>query len=461
MSGIAGIVDTRGVAYPLYYALHALQHRGQEAAGISTFDGAFHIHKGFGQLSGVFDEAVLQTLPGSVGLGQVLYSEKAVRGHPESVQPLQFTFGNHFLSLSVDASLMNGDELRKEYEGRGNIFSTTSNAELIGVMIAQELNRGLDGVSAFSAVLLRLVGSYSGVALLDGVLYAFRDPLGVKPLCYGRSEGGWIVVSESVGLDILSATLVDDVGSGEILLFAGDEVEKYQFAKADHTAHCIFEYVYTARPDSVIDGILVYDARRRIGACLAKDAPEADLVSPVPDSGTAFATGFASASGIPYIEGLLKNRYVGRTFIMPAQSLRENAVRMKLNPVRSHVKDKSVVLVDDSIVRGTTSLRIVDMVRDFGAREVHMEIGSTPIIAPCYFGVDLPTREELIATGRSVEEIREMIHATSLHYISTEDLVKSVGMPAEDLCMACASGEYPVAIPGEACCRCRKIVPQR
>ena len=203
----------------------------------------------------------------------------------------------------------------------------------------------------------------------------------------------------------------------------------------------MFEYVYTARPDSVIDGVLVYDARRRIGEKLAKHPVKADLVSPVPDSGTAFATGFADASGIPYMEGLLKNRYVGRTFIMPAQSLRENAVRMKLNPVRRHISGKSVILVDDSIVRGTTSLHIVDMVREFGAAEVHMRIGSTPIVAPCYFGVDLPTREELIANGRTVEEIRDMIHATSL--------------------MACSCGAYPLEIPNESCCACRRITPAK
>ena len=452
-------MDSRGVAYPLYYALHALQHRGQEAAGITTFDGTFHYHKGQGELSAVFDESVLKDLPGTVGIGQVLYSEKAVRNHPESIQPLNFEFLGHHLSISVDASLLNAEELRREAEGRGNIFATLSNAELIAVMIAQEFAAGHDSVLALTHALLRLKGAYSGAALLDGTLYAFRDPLGVKPLCYGKSGHGWIVVSESVGLDILSAKLEGDVESGEILEVTAEGVTHHRFAKADHTAHCIFEYVYTARPDSVIDGILVYDARRRIGAYLGRTGAKADLVSPVPDSGTAFAAGYAETAHVPYIEGLLKNRYVGRTFIMPAQSLRENAVRMKLNPVRGHVADKSVVLVDDSIVRGTTSLRIVDMVKDFGAREVHMEIGSTPIIAPCYFGVDLPTREELIATGRSVEEIREKIHATTLHYISTEDLVKSVGIPAEDLCMACASGDYPLAVPCEKCSCARRITP--
>lgn len=458
MSGIAGIIGSRDVSYPLYYALHALQHRGQEAAGISTFDGTkLHIYKGPGQLSEVFSEDKLKTLPGSCGVGQVLYTQKAHRGRPENIQPLNFTFNGHVLSIAASAALINREELRAEYEGLGHIFSTSTNAELIAAMVAHELVSSDDVNRAFVRTFHRLSGAYTGVAVMDGKMYAFRDPLGIKPLCFGKTEDGYIAASESVALDILSASLIRDVKAGEMIIFTADSMEPVQFAAADHTAVCAFEYVYTARPDSVIDGVLVYDARRRIGACLAKNPPKADLVAPVPDSGTAFATGYAAASGISYTEGLLKNRYVGRTFIMPAQSLRENAVHMKLNPVRRHITDKSVVLVDDSIVRGTTSLHIVDMVKDFGAREVHMRIGSTPIIAPCYFGVDLPTREELIAANRSVEEIKDTIHATSLEYVSTEDLVESIGIPKEDLCMACSCGTYPMDIPDECSCCKRKI----
>ena len=460
MSGIAGIVDSRGVAYPLYYALHALQHRGQEAAGISTFDGqTFSTHKGPGQLSEVFSEEVLHRLAGNVGVGQVLYTQKAHRGRQENIQPLNFTFKNHQLSITVSAALINRETLRNEYENKGHIFSTTTNAELIAAMIAHELIADDSAEDAFVNAMVRLSGAYAGVAILDGVLYAFRDPLGTKPLCFGKTERGYVVVSESVGIDILSASFEGDVIPGELLTITGDSVSHRQVLVSDHKAYCAFEYVYLARPDSVIDGVLVYDARRKIGASLAKNPPKADLVSPVPDSGTAFATGYASSSGIPYIEGLLKNRYVGRTFIMPAQALREDAVRMKMNPVRRHVTGKSVILVDDSIVRGTTSLRIVDMVRDFGAVEVHLRVGSTPIVAPCYFGVDLPTREELIATGRDVESIREKIHATSLEYVSTEDLVASIGIPAEDLCMGCSGGKFPLDIPGECSCSSRKITP--
>jgi len=454
MSGIAGITQTNDVSYPLYLCLHALQHRGQETAGIATFDrNKSYVHKAPGHLSEVFSQELLMKLPGNVGVGQVLYSDKSVRGRAENIEPLSFLHQGHSVIITVSASLINRDELRAVCEGNGHIFSSTSNAELIAALLFHKLSDGESPNKAFVHTLHMLKGAYTGVAVLDGVLYAFRDPLGVKPLCYGKTESGYAVVSESVALDILGAEYMGDVLAGQLLVVHPDAVDKIQFAKADHTAHCIFEYVYTARPDSVIDGVLVYDARTRIGASLGAHAPKADLVSPVPDSGTAFATGYSSESGIPYVEGLLKNRYVGRTFIMPAQSLRENAVRMKLNPVRSHIKDKSVVLVDDSIVRGTTSLRIVDMVKDFGAKEVHMRIGSSPIVAPCYFGVDLPTRKELIATGHSVEDIRKAIHATTLEFIDGKDLVDAVGLPKEDLCSACSCGEYPLEISCEKCCK--------
>ncbi|HJJ51259.1 MAG TPA: amidophosphoribosyltransferase [Methanocorpusculum sp.] len=460
MSGIAGIVDSRGVAYPLYYALHALQHRGQEAAGISTFDGhEFSVHKGPGQLSEVFCEEALSRLVGNVGVGQVLYTQIAHREHSQNTQPLNFTFKDHRLSITVSAALINRETLRSEYEDKGHIFSTTTNAELIAAMIAHELVSDASPQDAFVNTIKRLSGGYSGVAVLDGILYAFRDPLGTKPLCFGKTDFGYVVASESVALDILSAAFMGDVVPGELLTITGDGVSHCQVLESDHKAYCAFEYVYTARPDSVLDGVLVYDARRKIGACLAKNAPKADLVSPIPDSGTAFATGYASASGIPYIEGLLKNRYVGRTFIMPGRNLRENAVRMKMNPIRLHVSGKSVILVDDSIIRGTTSLRIVDMVKDFGAKEVHMRIGSPPIIAPCYFGVDFANRKELIATGRDTASIREMIHATTLEFVSHEDLVASIGIPAEDLCMACSSGIFPLDIPGE-CSNCPRRITQ-
>lgn len=462
MSGIAGIVGKNDVSYPLYYALHALQHRGQEAAGISTFDGTdIFQYKGPGQLSDVFNDETLRILKGTCGIGQVLYTQKAHRGRIENIQPMRFLFQNHSLMITVSAALTNRLPLRSEYEAKGNIFSSTTNAELIALMVAQELVEGRSPEDAFAEVLPRLEGAYAGVAVLDGVLYAFRDPLGIKPLCFGEIEGGFIVASESVAIDTLSGSFIRDVIPGELLTIVADEYSSRIIMVSDHKAHCLFEYVYTARPDSVIDGVLVYDARRKIGECLAKNPVPADIVSPIPDSGTTFAIGYSGASGISYTEGLLKNRYVGRTFIMPNQSLREDAVRVKLNPIRRHIQDKSLVLVDDSIVRGTTSRLIVEMLKKFGANDIHFRVGSIPITSPCYFGVDLPTRDELIANGKSVEEIRKVLGATTLEYVSPEDMVASVGIPKEDLCMACSDGKYPVKIEGEECVFCRKIVYNR
>ncbi|MDR3101818.1 MAG: amidophosphoribosyltransferase [Methanocalculaceae archaeon] len=461
MSGIAGIVDSRGVAYPLYYALHALQHRGQEAAGVSIFHaGSLATYKGPGQLSEVFGEQILPKLPGNVGIGQVLYTQKAHRGKLENIQPLKFSFQGHELSITISGALVrdNRETLRAEYEGKGHIFSTTTNAELIAVIIAHEIVSGADTEDAFVNAIQRLKGAYAGVAILDGVLYAFRDPLGTKPLCLGKVATGYIVASESVAIDTLSGQFLRDITPGELVTVTWSGVSGRRVLTADHKAYCVFEYIYTARPDSVIEGVLVYDVRRKIGERLAKHPVRADLVSPVPDSGTAFAIGFADASGIPYTEGLLKNRYVGRTFIMPTQILRKNAVQMMLNPIRCNITGRSVVLVDDSIVRGTTALRIVNMVREFGAVEVHLRIGSTPIVAPCHFGVDLPTHEELIASTSSIEKIREMIHATTLEYIAFEDMVESIGIPREDLCMACFCGDYPLEIPGERSYACRRVV---
>ncbi|HJJ90994.1 MAG TPA: amidophosphoribosyltransferase [Methanocorpusculum sp.] len=464
MSGIAGIVDSCDVVHSLYYALHALQHRGQEAAGISTFHGkTLLIHKGPGHLTEVFNEQILSKLLGTVGIGQVLYTQKVQRDMMENIQPLKFSFQGHELSITVSAALVqdNRESLRAEYERKGHIFSTTTNAELIAAMIAHELISGKDAESAFVNAIRQMKGAYAGVAILDGVLYAFRDPLGTKPLCLGKTDSGYVVASESVAIDVLSGTFLRDIVPGELITITRNGVSNRQVMNANYKAYCVFEYVYTARPDSVIDGVLVYDARRKIGELLAKHPVNADIVSPIPDSGTAFATGFSDASDIPYREGLLKNRYVGRTFIMPAQNQRDNAVRVKLNPVRHHISGKSVVLVDDSIVRGTTSLHIVDMVKEFGATEVHVRIGSAPIIAPCYFGVDIPTRDELIANGKSSEEIRKIIHATSLKYISTDDLVEAIGIPRTDLCLACTCSVYPLDIPNETCCNCRKIIPTK
>lgn len=454
MCGIVGIIDAGGVSFPLYYALYALQHRGQESAGITTFNGTqLFKHKGQGLVSEVFDASVLSSLKGNVGVGHVRYPTTGAK-IPENVQPFNFTFQGKNIAVVHNGNLTNTVELRNYFEeDRGQTFCTTTDTELIGKILVDELRVSNSMTDAVLACMKKLEGSYSVVVLVDDKVYAFRDPLGIRPLCLGKTHEGHIVCSESVAIDALNGEFIRDVNPGELVTISASGVESVQIAEASSHALCIFEYIYFARADSVIDGQLVYDVRRRIGNSLHLEAPiDADIISPVPDSGTAHATGYSESSGIPFREGLIKNRYMGRTFIMPTQKMRENAVRIKLNPVKKHLNGKSVVLVDDSIVRGTTSRRLVDLVRAAGARAIHMRIGSPAIIAPCYLGVDMPTREELIASKLSCEEVREKIGATTLHHISIESLIRATGHNYDDLCLGCLTGEYPLCIKGEKSC---------
>jgi amidophosphoribosyltransferase len=456
MCGIVGIVDAGGVSIQLYYALYALQHRGQESAGISTFDGTnLHKFKGNGLVADVFSPAVLSDLKGSSGIGHVRYPTTGAR-LPENIQPLNFQFQEHFISVAHNGNLVNTCELRAEYEQAGQIFTTTTDTEIIAKILIDAISNSGSVEDAVRFCMKKLVGSYAVVILIDGVLYAFRDPLGIKPLCIGKTESGYMVASESVAVDALAAKLVRDVKPGELIRIENKGIHCTQVAVAGRRAHCIFEYVYFARADSVIDGVLVYDVRRKVGQKLHEEAPvKADSVGALPDSGTAYAIGYAEESKIPYVESLMKNRYMGRTFIMPTQKEREKAVRIKLNPIPAHLKDKSVVLVDDSIVRGTTSKRIIGIVRDAGAREVHVRIGSPAIKAPCYLGVDFPTREELIAHNRDEDEVRKSITATSLHHISLEALIEAIGFDREDLCTGCLTSCYPLPIDGEKARPCQ------
>lgn len=451
MCGIAGITDTIQVSGSLYLALYALQHRGQESAGIFTYDGEIvHKYKGYGLVSEVFDGPVLERLTGTTGIGHVRYPTTG-GSTPENIQPFHFMFRGHSLSLVHNGNLVNTDELRYEYERHGHIFSTTSDTEVIGAILANEIIHEHTPDEAVSYCMRKISGSYAVIFMLDGTLYAFRDPLGIKPLCLGKMEkGGHILASESVALDTLGAEFIRDIAPGESVRLQDGEVFSRSMMKAKSCAHCIFEYIYFARADSIIDGVSVYEVRRKTGTLLAQEAPaKADLISPIPDSGTAAATGFSRESGIPFREALIKNRYTGRTFIMPTQEKRETAVRMKLNPVRDHIKEKSVVLVDDSIVRGTTSKKILSLMREFGAKELHLRVASPPIIAPCYLGTDFPTRSELISSKKSVLEVEMEIGAASLAHISLDGLIQAIGIPRENLCLGCLTGRYPVAIPGE------------
>jgi amidophosphoribosyltransferase len=455
MCGIVGIMDAGGVSIQLYYALFALQHRGQESAGISTFDGS-HLHKfkGNGLVADVFSPAVLSDLKGNAGIGHVRYPTTG-QNLPENIQPLNFQFQDHFISIAHNGNLVNTSELRSNYERAGQIFITTTDTEIIAKILINALSNSGSVEDAVSICMHKLVGSYATIIMIDGVMYGFRDPLGIKPLGIGKTEHGYMLASESVAMDALSAKFFRDVKPGELIRVDADGVRCMQVAVAGKCAHCVFEYIYFARADSVIDGVLVYDVRRKIGRKLFEEDPvKADSVSSVPDSGTAHAIGYAEGSKIPFVECLMKNRYMGRTFIMPKQKEREKAVRMKLNPIPAHLKDKSVVLVDDSIVRGTTSKRIIGIVRDAGAREVHVRIGSPAIKAPCYLGTDFPTREELIAHNRTEEEVRKSITATTLHHISLEGLIEATGFEREDLCLGCLTGCYPLPIEGEQAKTC-------
>lgn len=456
MCGIVGIMDAGGVSIKLYYALYALQHRGQESAGISTFDGtSLHKFKGNGLVADVFSPSVLADLKGNAGIGHVRYPTTGAN-LPENIQPLNFQFQEHFISIAHNGNLVNTCALRAEFEQAGQIFTTTTDTEIIAQILMGEISRAGIIEDAVQVCMKRMQGSYSVVMMIDGIIYAFRDPLGIKPFCIGKIEHGYLVASESVAVDALGGKLIRDMKPGELVRIDSNGIHCTQVAVAGKRAHCIFEYVYFARADSVIDGVLVYDVRRKVGKKLHDEAPvHADSVGALPDSGIAYAIGYAEQSKIPYVESLMKNRYMGRTFIMPTQKEREKAVRIKLNPIPAHLKDKSVVLVDDSIVRGTTSKRIIGLVREAGAREVHVRIGSPAIKAPCYLGVDFPTREELIAHKLDEEGVRKSITATTLHHISLDALVEAIGFSRDDLCTGCLTGCYPLPIDGENAAPCR------
>ncbi len=460
MCGIVGISNCADVSFSLYYALYALQHRGQESAGIATFNGSgLCKYKGHGLVSEVFSEATLSSLSGSVGIGHVRYPTTG-ENRPENIQPFLFSFRGHVIAIAHNGNLVNYRDLRTKFEDKGQIFWSTSDTEIISKIITEEIRKGGTIEDAVRKCMECLKGSYSVVMMYDGDLYAFRDPHGIRPLCFGKAGDSYVICSESVAIDALAGTLERDVYPGEMIHISQGNVRSKQIAEARHRGHCVFEYIYFARADSRLDGSLVYDVRRKIGAQISDDEPvKADVVCPVPDSGTAYAVGFSEQSGIPFKECLIKNRYMGRTFIMPTQKKREQAVRIKLNPIPDHLDDRSVVLVDDSIVRGTTSRRIIETMRDAGAREIHMRIGSPIIKAPCYLGVDMPTRTELIGSDKDVEEVRRSITATSLHYLSVPALVDAVGIPQEDLCLGCLTGCYPVEISNEVCDnRCVTIV---
>jgi len=455
--GVVGIsLHDRAAARPLYYALYALQHRGQESAGIVTHDGfQQHEHVEMGLVGDVFDEGAIENLHGPQGIGHVRYPTAG--GVTECcAQPFSVSFKSGSLGLAHNGNLVNTDEVRDELAGKGHAFTSDGDTEVIAHDLARNLlDAGI--VSAVKRTMGRIHGSYSLTIMHGERVLGVRDPQGNRPLVLGELDDGYVLASESAAIDTLGGKLVRDVRPGELVILEPDGAgwESFQLVDAPQTAHCFFEHVYFARPDSILDGALVYEIRRELGRALwTESGVETDVVMPVPDSGRSFASGYAEAAGdagarTEFAEGLMKNRYVGRTFIMPSQDEREQAVRLKLNPIRSTIEGRTVTLIDDSIVRGTTSGKLIELLREAGAEEIHVRIGSPPIIAPCYMGIDMKTREELIAADRDVEEICEEIGADSLAYLSIEAITEALRHTADDLCLGCVTGRYPYDIEGE------------
>ncbi|MBI2857265.1 MAG: amidophosphoribosyltransferase [Chloroflexi bacterium] len=446
--GIFGIyAPGLNVARLTYFGLFALQHRGQESAGIATADGErIRLHTRMGLVAQVFDEDVLGFLQGHIAIGHNRYSTTG-SSRASNAQPIQVKGPAGNLVLGHNGNIVNSAALRRELSSLGFEFNTTTDSEIIAHLILAAPEK--TWVDRIRYAMRRLQGAYSLVIATEDKLFGVRDPLGVRPLCLGRVDRGWVIASESCALDHIGAQFIREVEPGEIVTVNGsgfDDVVGIP-SEASRRALCIFEYIYFARPDSIINGKLIYPAREAMGMTLAREHPvPADMVMGIPDSATAAGIGYAQASGIPYGEGILKNRYIGRTFIQPDQRLRELGVKLKFNPMSERIAGKRLVVVDDSIVRGTTTPRVIALLRKAGAKEIHMRICAPPIRFPCFFGVDMATRGELIASQKAVPQIRQAIGADSLGYLSIEGLLGAVGLPRETFCLACFTGDYPVPV---------------
>jgi len=449
--GVVGITGNREASHLTYLGLYALQHRGQESAGIVTWDGetAFQ-HRSMGLVNNVFDEAVLDRLSGNVAIGHVRYSTTG-QSKLMNAQPILVRFRGGPIAAAHNGNLVDSESLRSSLEANGSIFRTTTDTETILHLIARTYaRRGRSSAGDIPSVLAEALadvqGAFSIVLMINGTLVAARDRRGYRPLCYGELEtGGWAVASESCGLDIVGAALEAEVQPGEIVVFGSSGPRLHRLAnESEPRSFCIFEYIYFSRPDSILGGVSVETVRREMGRRLARECPaDADIVIAVPDSSNSAATGYSEASGLPLEIGLIRNHYIGRTFIQPKQSLRNLDVRIKYNPVVDTLAGRRVVVVDDSIVRGTTSRKLMGMIRRAGALEVHLRVASPPITFPCFYGIDTPTRDELVASSKSIPEIARFIGVDSLGYLSFEGLLDSVPPPGDDYCVACFSGDYP------------------
>ena len=453
--GIVGIHskdNSRNVSSFVYYCLYALQHRGQESAGIATFnpEKGLTYYCGMGLITDVFKDYEINNLSGNMGIGHVRYSTTG-QSKLENSQPFVTDFDDGFIAMAHNGDIVNSDELRNELIKDGYEFKSDTDSEVICYMLKKEhYDNNKDIIEAIEAVSKKLIGSYALVILVNGDLYGVRDAMGIKPLALAKRDDDFILASETVAFDVINAKYIRDIKPGEVVYFENDEIKSHmlEISEDSDLSHCMFEYVYFARPDSTIDGVNVYETRLNIGKQLRKLYPiDADVVIPVPDSSIPAAIGYSRASGIPYGEGLIKNRYVGRTFIMPTQEERELAVRLKLNPIKDAIKGKKIILIDDSIVRGTTSKQLLDLVKEAEPAEIHFLVGCPPVIAPCFYGVAMATKKELIAANFSTEEIRQQLDIDSLGYITLDALIEAIGMPGENLCLGCLNEEYPTELP--------------
>jgi len=443
--GVFGVFGHPEAAKLTYLGLYALQHRGQESAGIASSDGAdLHLHRSLGHVQEIFTPAALAKLPGSAAIGHTRYST-AGDTTLLNAQPIMIDCNKGKLALGHNGNLTNAIEMRRRLEHRGSIFQTTSDTEVIVHLVARSTARNLPG--ALADALNQVEGAYSLLVLTRDEMCAIRDPRGFRPLILGRIDGAWVAGSETCAFDLIDADYIREVEPGEMVRISRSGIESFHFAPEKPHQYCIFEQVYFSRPDSIVFGRAVNKSRERLGRLLAREHPvEADIVTPLPDSGVPAAVGFADESGIPFRMALIRNHYVGRTFIEPEQAIRDFGVKLKLNPVRGDLEGQRVVLVDDSLVRGTTSRKIVRLVREAGAKEVHVRISCPPTISPCYYGIDTPRREELIAAQQSPEEIRNFLGADSLGYLSLESLRDAVGDTRGKFCTACYTGVYPTEL---------------
>ena len=446
--GVIGIyAPGEDVARLAFFALYALQHRGQESAGIATSDGKrICLHTSMGLVAQAFTEDELSQLEGHIAIGHTRYSTTG-SSRSANAQPLLLETESTTMALGHNGNIVNAKFLRDELCELGYNFSTSTDSEVIANLIAASTEKQLVGKIRYA--MRRLQGAYSLVIMTKDKVIGVRDPMGVRPLCLGTIDGGWAIASESCAFDHIGAEFVREVEPGEIVIINGNGPRSFKEKRNNNNkkALCIFEYIYFARPDSVIHNRLLYPARQAMGEILSREHPvDADLVMGVPDSATAAGIGYSQASGIPYGEGLLKNRYVGRTFIEPDQRLRELGVKVKFNPLSEIITGKRLIVIDDSIVRGTTTPRVVSLLKKAGAREVHLRICAPPIRYPCFFGVDMATRWELIAAQKTIPEIRDILGADSLGYLSVEGLIEAVALPKEIFCLACFTGDYPIPI---------------